>query len=97
MVCGLVHDHEIPGLHEDLGQADPGPLSPGKNGYGFFHVGSGEKKGAAYPAHESLSCMRDHLVDFFEDRLVGVEHLREVLGIVAHAHFMPKVDFAPVR
>jgi hypothetical protein len=71
---------------------------PERTATGFSTSGPEKRKAPHTPADKGHgACVRDDLVDFFENRLVGVEHFREVLCVVTHAHFMTQVDFPVIR
>lgn len=91
---GLVHEEEVGGVDEELDEVEAGFFAAGEDAAAFFDVGAAEQEGSEDGACVFLAEGGAGAHDFFEDRVVFVEGLGAVLGVVADFGGVSGFDFA---
>ena len=92
MVGGLVEDEQVEGGEQQFGQCQPRLLAARQHRHALFGIFGAEEETAKDGADFGTNIAHGHFVDGFENGLVGVEHQRLVLGIIADDHLMPQLD-----
>ena len=97
VVGGFVHEQQVAGLEQQLGQGDPRLFAAGQHRDGFAHVVAGEEEAAQGGAQVLFRLGRGGLLQLLDDGVGGVEQFQNVLGVVGGNHIVAQPPFAGVK
>ena len=94
VVGGLVEDKQVEGREQQFGQCQSCLLAAGEHAHLLLGVFRVEEEAAEDGADFGPDVAHGHIVDGLEDRLVGVQQLCLVLGVVADHHLVAKLQLS---